>query len=221
MTTRIRLIDAAKVDLGKPAPTNTCVSKGAYPWATRIGLPYPEYSDGNGHSSANVSDLVRAAELGLAGWKKVAVSDARPGDFLIWYTPELGEYHISVFSDLVDARKRSIGAGGPSGKVAYQPGTGGGNLDSVFSCALRPPFSDDVETDADKVRRIARYLNDRLGGLDSTAEKDGVRGEVYWKLLQTAGRQDGLFPKPAYVIDGKPGARSRYIESVYDKQVTR
>jgi len=73
-----------------------------------------------------------------------------------------------------------------------------------------------AESDEDMVRRIARYLNGRVLGNDSSAASNGVRGPVYWMEIQRAGRQDGLYGA-GYVIDGKPGPKSRELEQHYSQ----
>lgn len=45
------------------------------------------------------------------------------------------------------------------------------------------------------------------------AVNDGIPGEIYWTLVQMAGRQAGLYG-PEYRIDGSPGDRTRFVEVV-------
>lgn len=72
----------------------------------------------------------------------------------------------------------------------------------------------------EKIRRIARYLNDRDLGLRTAASNTGHRMDPgasssnYWRLIQTAGRADGLYG-PTFVITGIPGPRSRALEDHY------
>jgi hypothetical protein len=217
MPLRTDALAAAVGDLGDPTKLGYCVQQGAHPWALAAKLPYPDYSDGNGHSTTNVTDLVEAARKGLAGWKVIPARDALPGDFLIWPNYD----HITIYVDNKPGGFRSIGAGGPTGRVAYQPQGGAtGNPASYFLCALRPPYTEpvkpSVESDKDFVRRVARYLNNRLGGLDTTAVTDGVRGKVYWTLVQTAGQKDGLYGK-GYDIDGVPGPKTYELEKHYGR----
>lgn len=72
-------------------------------------------------------------------------------------------------------------------------------------------------SDADNVKKLSRYLNGRGLGKRTTAQYDGIRGKVYWTLVQLAGRKDGLYGA-GYVVDGKPdgaGSRTRWLEKHY------
>lgn len=77
-----------------------------------------------------------------------------------------------------------------------------------------------VADDKEMVRRIATYLNGQVLGMSSTAASDGIRGKVYWTMVQTWGSRNGLYPQPAYKIDGEPGGQSRVIERRLD-EITR
>jgi len=66
-----------------------------------------------------------------------------------------------------------------------------------------------------QVKLIAAYLNARALGKTTTATKDGIPGTLYWTLIQMAGQKDGLYPSPAYTIDGKPGPKTYALEKHY------
>lgn len=78
------------------------------------------------------------------------------------------------------------------------------------------------ETDAAKVKRIARYLNKRRLGRVTSAERDGRRMDPgktssnYWWLIQTAAWRDGRYGR-GYLRDGKPGPKTRALEVHYSK----
>ena len=62
------------------------------------------------------------------------------------------------------------------------------------------------------VRVVAAWFNAN-GYKHSTADVDGIAGPIYWTNVQSWGRQNGTYPSPAYVIDGKPGAQTRNVEN--------
>jgi hypothetical protein len=64
------------------------------------------------------------------------------------------------------------------------------------------------------VKRIAAYLNSRKLGYKTAASGNGIRGPIYWRLIQLAGKRDGLYGK-GYLVNGIPGARSRELEKYY------
>lgn len=148
MTTPAALIQTALNHVGEDGPENTCVSNGAARWAREAGLYYPEvvypaamvaeatgiHADKN--NTTTVSGLSTMAKRGEAGYQWLDAADAQPGDFLIW--PDFD--HVSVYVENVGGAYRSVGSGTPSGRVAFQPASGGGNAPSYFIGAIRPPF---------------------------------------------------------------------------------
>lgn len=58
------------------------------------------------------------------------------------------------------------------------------------------------------VRKMAAWLNREHLGKHTGAEDDGVRGPVYYWLLQTALHKRGRYPVPPYRIDGVPGSKT-------------
>lgn len=64
------------------------------------------------------------------------------------------------------------------------------------------------------VKRIAAYLNARKLGYRTAASGNGIRGPIYWRLIQLAGKRDGLYGK-GYIVNGIPGPRSRELEKYY------
>lgn len=73
----------------------------------------------------------------------------------------------------------------------------------------------------DEVKRVATYLNARGLGETTTASTTGINvipgqnSSNYYKEVQTAGRADGLYPAPAYVINGIPGPKTYAVELHY------
>lgn len=132
------LLAAARKHRGQAGPINTCMSNGVERWAREAGIAP---IDGNGSCSQGS----RQAHAGHNGWKVIPVSQARPGDVLYWRN--IG--HVSVV-DAIDhvGNIRSIGSGGPSGLVAYQPAGGGFNAPSNFREAWRPPAPKKASTPA-------------------------------------------------------------------------
>lgn len=198
MTTRNAFLEVVKSDLGDPSPLNTCVSQGVASWAARSGLPYPSRSysasdierilgdnyGGPKSTAANVTGISAAAQESADGYAWIAADDAEPGDWLVWPNYD----HISVLIDTPAGALRSIGAGGPTGRVAYQPKNGGGNPVSYFIGAIRPPFEDAPAPAPGPVPR-------------SATEEDGQPGPVFWTRFQMWAAQNG-YGGP---IDGEPG----------------
>lgn len=70
----------------------------------------------------------------------------------------------------------------------------------------------------DQVKAVAAYLNNRAAILDvptTTAVSNGIQGPRYWTLVQSAAHDDGLYPTPAYKINGIPGPRTYMMETHY------
>lgn len=76
----------------------------------------------------------------------------------------------------------------------------------------RPVY--DPELPRVRVRRIAGYLNRRRLGLPTRASATGRRGPRYWRLVQLAGKADGLYGR-GYIVNGVPGRRTRQLERHY------
>lgn len=78
--------------------------------------------------------------------------------------------------------------------------------------------------DRRKVKAVAAYLNKRYPKTPTAASRTGLRTDkgkvrsIYWRLIQQAGRADGLYGR-GYIITGIPGPRSRYLEAYYAKRV--
>lgn len=72
-----------------------------------------------------------------------------------------------------------------------------------------------------EVMRVGAYLNARGLGRTSTAAQTGIAmtpgtssSNYYW-MVQAAGNKDGLYPTPAYKINGVPGTRTYWLEGHY------
>lgn len=216
MTTRTAFLEVVTGDLGDPSPLNTCVNQGVASWAARSGLPYPNrtYSasdierilgdnyGGPKSTAANVTGIAAAAQEGADGYAWIAAADAEPGDWLVWPNYD----HISVLTDTPNGTLRSIGAGGPTGRVAYQPKSGGGNPVRYFIGAIRPPFEDAAATPPASGYRVGPVI--RSGPDWSWAEPEGELAARVQRAMSARGRynfEDGS-PRPD---DGEFGAYSR------------
>lgn len=134
-----------------------------------------------------------------------------PGSYLGWSLKD-GDQGPLAADDVGSTREPRSLAGRARPQAAAHAATASAN-------AAAPPVQD---SGPDKIRRIARYLNDRDLGLRTAASNTGHRMDPgasssnYWRLMQMAGRADGLYG-PTYVITGIPGPRSRELEDYYDK----
>lgn len=132
----------AHADLGEPGAANTCL-RAVNRWAKEAGA----------HSlpTESVSAAVRLVSAGEApGWAyHEGLDGAKEGDVLRWARAALhptsadpNPEHVSVWTDTdAHGRIKSIGSGGPSGKVAEQPSGGGYNDRSVFRGYFRVTVS--------------------------------------------------------------------------------
>lgn len=83
------------------------------------------------------------------------------------------------------------------------------------------PVLPDGVSDVEYVKTIATYLNGRNLGKSSGASSTGLRvsggstSSNYWWEMQTAGAADGLYPQPAYKINGIPGPKTESLEPIY------
>lgn len=68
------------------------------------------------------------------------------------------------------------------------------------------------------VRAIAGYLNRRKLGRTTAASKNGIRGPIYWWLIQKAGKLDGLYGR-GWRVNGIPGKKTKALEAVYARKV--
>jgi hypothetical protein len=193
---------------------------------SRLCLAYGKEPTGDVHSAYKVYTRSRIVSRNP--------TLALPGDFHFWDIAGPGNGHTSfeVFGAgrdtfMANRRVRSIEGAKNLGFLsvadytrlsgAVYLGFSHGYADGdVTKFSVPKPTSTVTSTESDKafVRRVSRYLNRRVLGIDTNAEKDGVRGKAYWTEIQTAGRQDGLYGKD-YRIDGEPGPRSRWLERHY------
>jgi LysM repeat protein len=93
--------------------------------------------------TASVTEAQRKAEAGFHGWSyHRGTAGIAVGDFADWNPEQLGDdndRHVSCVVDIEAGRIKSIGAGGPTGKVAYQPRNGGYNPAGYFQGYFRAP----------------------------------------------------------------------------------
>lgn len=125
---------AAIADLGKPGQTNTCWSNGGNKWPQDAGLP--------GIDTDSTTEARKRAKAGYHGWSyHEGLSGVRVGDLLDWAGDNV--FHTSCVIDIdSQGRIKSIGSGGPTGLVAYQPKSGGYNDPRTFRGYFRPPADD-------------------------------------------------------------------------------
>lgn len=69
-----------------------------------------------------------------------------------------------------------------------------------------------------KIKAVAAYLNRRGLGMKSAASSTGIPGPVFWRMVQTAGRRDGIYPAP-YRITGVPGPKTSAVLRHYENKV--
>lgn len=138
MTTTIGQAIAAKAleHLGDASPDNSCVSNGMAKWTKEAGA--------DALPTASVSEAKAMALAGWHGWTyHTNLSGVRVGDFVDWDPEVLGsatDRHVSCVVE-IDSHGaiKSVGSGGPSGKVAYQPRGGGFNPPDYFRGYFRAP----------------------------------------------------------------------------------
>lgn len=114
--------------LGEASPDNSCVSNGMNRWPVELGLP--------GIDTASVSEARKLARAGHHGWKyHEGTAGVFVGAFVDWDPDVLGDAadaHVSCVTEVTRAGIKSVGSGGPTGKVAYQPKSGGFNPADYF-----------------------------------------------------------------------------------------
>lgn len=130
-----RIADQARDHLGENGPINTCVSNGFRKWTRELGLP--------DIGTDSVSEAVRLAQNGHAGYRYHDGTDGiARGNIGVWTHSALGSNtaeHVTVVDDVRGALWKGIGSGTPSGKVAWQPASGGYNPKTVLRGYLIAP----------------------------------------------------------------------------------
>lgn len=123
-----RIVEQARTHLGEAGPNDSCVSNGMRRWTRELGLA--------DIGTDSVGEARRLAKAGHNGWRYVAgMHGVVPGNFLDWDPDVLDsptDAHVSVLESIAHGDFRSIGSGGPSGKVALQPQSGGYNPPDYF-----------------------------------------------------------------------------------------
>lgn len=135
--TRKQLAERAASHIGESAPNDTCVSLGMNKWPQELDLP--------GIGTNSVSEAKVRAQRGYNGWSyHQDLDDLQIGDFVDWDPSVLNDpddRHVSIAAEFdAHGAVKSIGAGGPTGKVAYQPRGGGFNPRSMFRGFFRVPL---------------------------------------------------------------------------------
>ena len=149
-----KVVAAAKRDVGKPGPVNTCVSNGMQRFASEAGAPKLTW---NGRPTASITEARLAGKAKHDGWTyHDGLAGIAPGDFADWARPA-GIFHVSAVIQLrrsalgVLQALQTIGSGGPSGKINWQPTTGntssqGWNVAGYFRGYWRAPYAAPVKT---------------------------------------------------------------------------
>ena len=145
--TPAKIVAAAKRDLGKPGPVDTCVSNGMQRFASEAGAPKLTWQ---GVPTASITTARLAGQAGHDGWSyHVGLQGVAPGDFVDWQRPT-GIFHVST---VIEVRKnaggavlalRTIGSGGPSGLINWQPAAGnpeGWNVAAYWRGYWRAPLA--------------------------------------------------------------------------------
>lgn len=132
------LADIAQHHIGEPGPTDTCLVA-INRWVQEAGgQPLP---------TGSVSAAVKLAQQGRNGWTyHEGLDGVQIGDVLRWSADALGRTredpnpeHVSVYvARDRNGNLRSVGSGGPTGKVASQPQGGGFNPPHTFRGYFRP-----------------------------------------------------------------------------------
>lgn len=147
-----KVVAAAQRDLGKPGPINTCVSNGMQRFASEAGAPKLTYK---GRPTASITEARIAGKAGNDGWQyHSGLGGVKPSDFVDWRKPA-GIFHVST---VIEVRKsglgvvlalRTIGSGGPTGKINWQPAAGspaGWNDASYWQGYWRAPYAAPIKT---------------------------------------------------------------------------
>lgn len=168
------------------------------------------------------------------GWDEVPISEARAGDLIAEYWPAQGEQisqvpnHIEMCHTTDYPHTMVI----DSGNTGPRPGVDTPRgfyrktrpITDNLLFAIRPPYKGAADTSpygtkaptglAKKdIKFVAAFLNDHIGKPHTNSDKDGITGPNYWTLVQTWGRQAGIYG-PGYKIDGIVGPRTRQVEAV-------
>lgn len=176
----------------------------------------------------------------VAGWHEVSAAEVRPGDLVLWDWEEDDDVDHVEFCysvDRVEGTITTVSANtGPRPGVELTAANRGvyrktRPISGEISGGIRPPYRPPatVATSADRkaVRIEASFLNATVTHsfegrtiLRSAAgtiighvpHGDGIRGPLFWILVQVWGRLHGLYGH-AFKIDGIPGPQSRRVEA--------
>lgn len=147
-----KVVAAACAGLGKPGPVDTCVSNGMQRFASEAGAPKLTYK---GRPTASITEARIAGKAGNDGWTyHEGLAGIKPGDFADWARPA-GIFHVSTVITVrrtglgVVVALQTIGSGGPTGKINWQPAAGnpaGWNVAAYFRGYWRAPYAAPVKT---------------------------------------------------------------------------
>lgn len=178
------------------------------------------------------------------GWDEVPMSQAKAGMLVLEYWPAEGDPVTSTvpnhieYIHTIDHTAGTITTDsantGPRPGVSEPRGfyrktrtiTGNNFLRAVVIPALGAPDTSPYGATAPvpqarkNVKLVAAFLNQRIATGDvkaTTSDKDGITGPRYWTLVQTWGRQNGVYG-PGYLIDGIVGPRTRQVEAIILKR---
>lgn len=192
------LVTVAREHLGEPGPNNSCL-EAVNRWVDEAGgKPLP---------TASVSAAVQLVQgAGRNGWTyHEGLNGVQVGDVLRWQRAALGPTredpnpeHVSVYTARDGhGNMQSIGSGGPSGRVALQPQSGGFNPPSTFRGYFRvqleqpapakPPAKPAASSSSSSKADIVVAKGDTLTGI-AARERTSVQALLRANPKATDGR---------------------------------
>lgn len=180
------------------------------------------------------------------GWDEVDISEAEAGDLLLEYWPESDHdptfsdlpNHIEYIYSINHAAGTVVVRSANTGPAPGKPSPNGfwGKTRPITKNlirAIRVPYADAADTAPygakaptslakTNVKLVAGFVNEwadrkNLDLHSTTSVKDGIPGPNYWRLVQTWGRQNGVYGS-GYLIDGIVGPRTRQVEAIILKR---
>lgn len=194
--TAAKIVAAAKRDVGRPGGIDTCVSNGMQRFSSEAGAP--KLTNPGGGVTASVTEARADAKAKRNGWSYHAgLTGLQPGDFVDW----AGIFHVSCVIAVHKTGSKitgvqSIGSGGPTGLINWQPAGAGFNAPSLFKGYFRAPYATKKPTPT-KVVTVKAVSGDSLASI-------GAAHHV--SLAKMESLNPGVKP-PAYTI--QPGETIR------------
>jgi hypothetical protein len=178
----------------------------------------------------------------VSGWHEVDADELRPGDFVLWswngddeadhvefcYSRDKAAGTITTISANTGQRVGDDIEKHPELRGVWKKTR---PLDGRVVGGIRPPYAAAATgvtpSDRANVRLVAAYANRAVPATyegrtfyrseagtipGAPSANDGIRGTLYWLLVQLWGRLHGLYGR-AFKIDGIPGPQSRRVEA--------